>query len=225
VTDSVKTAASQLEAFFVRQLLAEARPKGGMLDGGFAGDTFSQMLDEAIADKIAGAGGLGMAPELARHMGGGKTATSVGTPEFGPHMDGLPNLAMPVAGHLTSRYGHRVGHDGTTHMHQGLDLAAKMGTPVTAAAAGTVVEAGAAGNYGNLVRVRHADGFETRYAHLSAIGVKVGDKVEPGQQLGNVGSTGLSDGPHLHFELRKAGAAVDPVGLLPLNKSAKGTTR
>ena len=59
-----KTAAKQLEAFFLRQLLAEARPKGGMIDGGFAGDTFSQMLDEAIADKIAGAGGLGMAGDV-----------------------------------------------------------------------------------------------------------------------------------------------------------------
>jgi murein DD-endopeptidase MepM/ murein hydrolase activator NlpD len=220
MTDTAKTAATQLEAFFVRQLLAEARPKGGMMDGGFAGDTFSQMLDEAISDKIAGAGGLGMAGELAKHLGGG-----AGSADFGPHLDGMPQLAQPVVGTLTSRYGPRVGHDGTTHMHQGLDLAAKHGSPVTAAAAGTVIHAGAAGNYGNLVTVRHADGFETRYAHLSAVGVKVGDKVEPGQALGNVGSTGLSDGPHLHFELRKGGEAVDPAALLPLNKSPGRTSR
>lgn len=214
-----KTAATQLEAFFVRRLLAEARPKGGLLDTGFAGETFTQMLDEAIADKVAAAGGLGMADELARHLGGASSK-----PTFGPELAGMPQLAQPVVGVLTSGYGPRVGRDGL-HIHQGLDLAAKLGSPVTAAAAGTVVHAGAAGNYGNLVRVRHTDGFETRYAHLSHIDVRVGDSVAPGQAIGKVGSTGLSDGPHLHFELRRHDEALDPAALLPLNGSKTRTTR
>lgn len=219
IDDPRQTAARQLEAFFVRQLLAEARPKGGMLDAGFAGDTFAQMLDEAISDKVAGAGGLGLAEQFAQHLG---PAPAVA---FGPELEGVPRLASPVAGTLTSRYGPRTGHDGTVHLHQGLDLAARLGTPVTAAAAGEVVHAGPAGDYGNLVTVRHADGFETRYAHLSAIGVAVGDRVQPGQPLGNVGSTGRSDGPHLHFELRRRGEALDPAELLPSPSTSRPVGR
>jgi murein DD-endopeptidase MepM/ murein hydrolase activator NlpD len=209
-------AATQLEAFFVRQLLAEARPKGGLLDAGFAGGTFAEMLDEAIADKVAAAGGLGLADRLATHLGG-----------HGAN-DASANFALPcapVAGTLTSGFGPRIGRDGTEHIHQGLDLAAPMGTPVAAAGGGIVTHAGPAGNYGNLVMVRHPDGLETRYAHLSAIGVAVGDRVDAGQVLGKVGSTGLSDGPHLHFEMRRGGEAIDPANRVPLNGSKTRTTR
>jgi murein DD-endopeptidase MepM/ murein hydrolase activator NlpD len=109
--------------------------------------------------------------------------------------------------------------------HPGFDLAAKVGTEVSAAAAGTVVHAGPAGTYGNLVTVRHSDGFETRYAHLSAVDVQVGDTVQAGQELGKVGSTGHSTGPHLHFEIRHEGTPIDPAPFLPLNRSTARTTR
>ena len=231
-----KTAAKRLEAFFVRQLLAEARPKGGGggadgIDGGFAGDTFKQMLDEAVADKVASAGGMGMAQMFAKQLGGGSEIAGVPGPirpfgDLGPDLPGMPRLTLPVAGtHVVSGYGPRTGHTGSTHQHQGLDLAARQGTPVEAAASGVVVHAGPGGNYGNLVTVRHPDGFETRYAHLSAVGVAVGDTASAGQQLGNVGSTGLSDGPHLHFEVRRKGEAFDPTALLPLNRSERRTSR
>ena len=80
------------------------------------------------------------------------------------------------------------------------------------------------GTYGNLVTVRHADGFETRYAHLSKVDVKKGDRVEVGQDLGEVGSTGHSTGPHLHFEIRKEGKAWDPRPYRPLNPLGKRAT-
>ncbi|MEJ7601878.1 MAG: peptidoglycan DD-metalloendopeptidase family protein, partial [Kofleriaceae bacterium] len=226
--------------FFLRRLLAEARPQGGgLVDGGFAGDTFKQMLDEAVADKVASAGGLGMADMFAAQLGGkgaiSATAAASGLPaphqvasftgELGDEIAGMPRFAMPVPGHVTSKYGPRVGHTGETHLHKGLDLSSKLGDPVAAAAAGTVTHAGPAGDYGNLVTVRHADGFETRYAHLSAIGVATGQAVEAGQALGQVGSTGLSDGPHLHFEVRQDGDAVNPSALLPLNRSGSRANR
>ena len=109
--------------------------------------------------------------------------------------------------------------------HPGFDLAASSGTEVTAAARGTVVHAGPAGTYGNLVTLRHDNGFETRYAHLSAIDVTVGELVEAGADLGKVGTTGYSTGPHLHFEVRQDGRAIDPAPLLPLNSSSVRTTR
>jgi len=257
----VKTAARQLEAYFLRQLLTEARPQGGgALDGGFAGDTFKSMLDEAIADKMTAAGGVGMATMFAKQLGTAGAAgdiahASLTAAAAGPHAiaaavapldptlslatpalrlpataptaaPGAPQFLLPVAGRPSSGYGLRTDpiHGGTVN-HPGFDLAAATGTEVAAAARGTVVHAGPAGTYGNLVTVRHENGFETRYAHLSEVDVKVGDVVEAGAALGKVGTTGYSTGPHLHFEVRHDGQPIDPAPLLPLNRSVSRTTR
>ena len=145
---------------------------------------------------------------------------------MGPELEGLPQLALPLAKtHVASPYGYRP--DPVLHVmnHPGVDLAATTGTPVSAARGGTVTHAGPGGTYGNLVIVQHEDGFETRYAHLSAVTVNKGDKVLAGQEVGKVGSTGYSKGPHLHFELRRDGKTVDPAPLLPLNNSRERTNR
>lgn len=115
----------------------------------------------------------------------------------------------PVSGTLTSNYGWRWGR-----MHQGIDVAAGTGTPIAAAAAGTVIVAGWNGGYGNLVVVDHGNGISTAYAHQSAMSVSVGQSVGQGTILGAVGSTGNSTGPHLHFEVRINGAATDPLPYL-----------
>ena len=226
--DPAKTAGKQLEAFFLRQLLAEARPQSA--DGGFAGDTFKQMFDEAVADKMSSAGGIGLADVFSKQLAkqaGGAQAPEVAAPhttmaslqhQQGPSVDGLPRFVMPVAGRASSGYGNRF--DPIQHKeikHPGFDLAAPTGTTVDAAAAGTVTHAGPAGTYGNLITIKHADGVETRYAHLSATSVKEGDHVEAGQPIGAVGTTGYSTGPHLHFEVRKDGQPIDPAPLLPIN--------
>ena len=249
--DDAKTAGKQLEAFFLRQLLSETRPQGGgALDGGFAGDTFKQMLDEAIADKMSSAGGIGMAQIFAKQLGpaSGKAgevaapplppiapapgAAAPGAPApatamlADPALAGAPHFVLPVAGRPSSGYGLRTDpiHGGSVN-HPGFDLAAASGTEVAAAARGTVVHAGPAGTYGNLVTLRHDNGFETRYAHLSEVAVHVGDVVEAGADLGKVGTTGYSTGPHLHFEVRHDGQPIDPAPLLPLNRSGLRTMR
>jgi murein DD-endopeptidase MepM/ murein hydrolase activator NlpD len=95
--------------------------------------------------------------------------------------------------------------------HLGVDLAAPRGMPVHATADGVVVDAGWHGGYGNLVEVQHPNGYSTRYAHLSAILVRPGTPVKQGDELGRVGMTGLATGPHLHYEVRRGGRAVDPL--------------
>jgi|SRR5579872_2297679 len=102
---------------------------------------------------------------------------------------------------------------GFSRMHQGVDFAARDGAPVLAAEDGVVTEAGVEGGYGNLIRLRHAGGWGTGYAHLSgyAPGIAVGAPVSRGQVIGFVGHTGLATGPHLHFEVSLAGVKLDPL--------------
>jgi murein DD-endopeptidase MepM/ murein hydrolase activator NlpD len=116
---------------------------------------------------------------------------------------------------LTSSYGPRVSPtEGITEVHTGQDFAAPAGTPALAVSSGRVSFVGWDGGYGNLVRVRHAGGVETFYAHLSATSVRVGQQVETGEQVGAVGTTGNSTGPHLHLEVRVDDQPHDPMAWL-----------
>ncbi|MBM3635224.1 MAG: hypothetical protein FJW99_08110 [Actinobacteria bacterium] len=118
-------------------------------------------------------------------------------------------FTWPTSGQITSGFGPRWGR-----MHQGLDIAAPTGRPITAAKSGKVIVAGPSGGYGNLVVVDHGGGLSTAYAHQSRIAVGVGDPVTQGGLIGYVGSTGHSTGPHLHFEVRVNGAAQNPLPYL-----------
>ena len=99
--------------------------------------------------------------------------------------------------------------------HQGVDLAAPQNSHVRAIIDGTVVFAGPHAGYGNLVTIEHRNGFASLYAHLGEIKVKVGQHVSAGTLIGRVGKSGLATGPHLHFEWRKSGRAVDPLQVFP----------
>jgi murein DD-endopeptidase MepM/ murein hydrolase activator NlpD len=119
---------------------------------------------------------------------------------------------MPVAtARVTSEFGHRPNPLGKGHVfHRGIDLAAPVGTPVYAVAAGTIVKAARDRSYGNVVVINHHNGYKTLYAHNSKLQVKLGEKVKAGQLIAKVGSTGHSTGPHLHFEIHRSGQRVDP---------------
>jgi murein DD-endopeptidase MepM/ murein hydrolase activator NlpD len=120
-------------------------------------------------------------------------------------------LAWPVEGPIGDAFGPR-----GNRFHAGIDILAPAGTPVAAAAPGHVTWAGwLGGGWGNLVVVANADGVRTMYAHLFSIAVKLGARVRGGDRLGAVGATGDATGPHLHFEVRLRGAAVDPRPALP----------
>lgn len=112
---------------------------------------------------------------------------------------------------LTSGYGSRVDPLSSRQtFHGGLDLAAPEGTPVNASRSGIVKFVGTMGGYGTLVVIDHGHGYKTMYGHLKSFNVKVNDRVRAGEEIGQVGSTGRSTGPHLHFELRKDGKVARP---------------
>jgi murein DD-endopeptidase MepM/ murein hydrolase activator NlpD len=123
----------------------------------------------------------------------------------------------PVAGEITDSYGVRRNPfgGGSTEFHDGLDIATAWGTPVVAAADGTVSFAGAKNGYGNVVIIDHGNGLSTVYGHLSRVETEVGREVRRGEQLGRVGSTGRSTGPHLHYEVRLGETPVSPSNYLP----------
>jgi len=127
----------------------------------------------------------------------------------------LDALLRPVPGPITSGFGRRL-HPifGGYRMHNGVDFDVAAGTPIIAAAAGTVIHSGAKGGYGLAVMLEHGGGFVTLYAHMNRIGVDIGEEVGAGETMGWVGSTGDSTGPHLHFEVRRDDTPVDPVGYL-----------
>ncbi|WP_435200363.1 M23 family metallopeptidase [Qipengyuania sp. 902] len=139
-------------------------------------------------------------------------SSAMGGPDF--EAGAMPSGRPLAAGRLTSGFGMR-GHPvlGGRRFHGGIDLAAATGTPVAATSSGVVLSAGWRGGYGILVRLSHGGTVETRYAHLSAVAVRAGDRVQAGQTIGYVGSTGRSTGPHLHYETRVDGRPVDPASL------------
>jgi murein DD-endopeptidase MepM/ murein hydrolase activator NlpD len=144
--------------------------------------------------------------ELAARIRSAQSAAIVPAPTGAASAAGF---VWPVHGILTSGFGWRWGR-----MHEGIDLAVGNGTPVVAAASGTVIVAGWMGGYGNLVVVDHGNGIATAYGHNTSVTVGTGQSVAQGQLIAYSGNTGHSTGPHVHFEVRVGGSPVDPMGFL-----------
>lgn len=127
-------------------------------------------------------------------------------------------LGMPYHGRITSTFGHRENPFGGNNVetHKGLDISGPLGSPVKAMAEGKVEFAGKRGGFGNCIMLKHANGFETLYGHLSKILVRVGENVKIGETIGKIGSTGRSTGPHLHYEIHKNGQQINPQSFLTL---------
>ncbi len=128
-------------------------------------------------------------------------------------------LGLPFTGAITSTFGTRENpFDGAgVETHKGLDIRGPIGAPVKAMAKGQVIFAGERGGFGNCIMLKHGNGFETLYGHLSKILVRLGQKIEIGQQIGQIGSTGRSTGPHLHYEIHRDGQKINPASYLTLN--------
>jgi murein DD-endopeptidase MepM/ murein hydrolase activator NlpD len=159
--------------------------------------------DQALADEIASE--QSASSQLAAAIRAAQAQASQG-PTATPSSAGL---IWPVSGPVTSPFGPRWGS-----FHQGIDIGVPYGTPIAAAAAGTVIYCGWESGYGNLVVIDHGGNLATAYAHQSQIAVSCGQHVDQGQTIGYVGCTGHCFGPHLHFEVRINGSPVDPLGYL-----------
>lgn len=162
-------------------------------------ENYNQMFRIPVGESVA--------PELPPLSSPDRYLPSGTSPQFDGYI-------WPSVGVITSGYGWRWGR-----MHRGIDIAGPIGTPIVAAAAGEVVSAGwSSGGYGNLVEVKHGDGSITLYAHNNKILVRPGQWVEQGEQIAEMGSTGHSTGPHLHFEIRPDGqTTANPIAFLPKN--------
>ncbi len=177
----------------------------------------SQQFDMVIAHRRAETGEREYGKLLYAGLIGGKHPVSVmrwGSEFFSSDGEGLRRggAGSPVAGaRMSSGFGMRF-HPVLRYarLHKGVDFAAPSGTPILASASGSVVMAGWGGGYGNVVVLDHGNGLRTRYAHMRKFVVKAGEKVRRGQKIGEVGTTGLSTGPHLHYEVWKNGAPINP---------------
>jgi murein DD-endopeptidase MepM/ murein hydrolase activator NlpD len=214
----LKKACQMFEAQFLKMLWKEMRKtvqQNKLFHGGYGEEMFTDLLDQAVSDESVKKGSMGIADMLERQFSreayahpGAKIGQALGSAQSGDLLN------LPVAGAtLTSAFGTREHPiTGEEREHAGVDLAAAAGTPVTAAATGRVEFAGERGDYGNLLIITHADGSQTYYGHLEEILVEEGQLVASGQKVATVGSTGLSTGAHLHFEVRNAsGTPVDPL--------------
>lgn len=226
----LKKAAQEFEALFVSYLLKVMREtieESGLTEGGLGKGIYTDLFDQEMSRSIGRHGVLGISDLLLKSFAADKAEPD---PKISPQPtihpgvqqpskpdalnnsnEEIPDFRLPVQAPVSSLFGPR--KDPFTReirFHKGLDLAAPEGTPVHAAMGGEVIFAGYENGYGNLVIIQHADGLQTRYAHLGKASVKRGEEVTGDQVLGVVGNSGHSTGPHLHFEVIRWGEQIDP---------------
>ena len=159
-----------------------------------------EKLDEDVSDLQA---------QIQQQIQQASATPGVAPLQAGPVQGASGGWIWPVSGTLTSPFGYRWGR-----MHEGIDISVPEGTPIRAAKPGSVILAAYTGGYGNYTCVDHGGGLSSCYAHQSSYAVSPGDQVAQGEVIGYSGNTGSSTGPHLHFEIRVNGSAVDPLGYL-----------
>jgi murein DD-endopeptidase MepM/ murein hydrolase activator NlpD len=221
----------QFEGLLLTEMLRDLDMAGDEDEASFGlgGATLADTMRGELGLALSRAGGLGLGDVLARAFARQQGVGSVDdTAPVAPASPGLPLAPSPVPGPpaaapasaadssaerapVSSRYGWRPDpFTGQARFHAGTDLRLAYGSPVAALAPGTVSFAGERGGYGLAVVVDHGDGRETLFAHLSAIDVRVGDRVDAGQTIARSGNSGRATGAHLHVEVREGGRAVDP---------------
>ena len=187
------------------------------VDGGFGGKTRDAVIraQRRYGLTVDGVAGASTINSLKRGRGPRRRASqNVGNPSE------PVRFLRPARGPITSPFGPRWGR-----LHAGIDFGAPAGAPVGAAGRGTVIAAGwNSGGFGNLVVIQHRLGFQTWYAHMSAVNVRTGQAVGGGTRIGAIGSTGNSTGPHLHFEVRRNGTSIDPAPYLLTTYAARVTS-
>jgi hypothetical protein len=181
--------------------------------GTFAGGALGSLAGSAIGGMFGSGGGY--EGYGAKGAPGSTSANNKDHPKF----------VKPASGNITSGYGPRKAPTaGASTFHRGVDIANAMGTPIGSAADGKVIFAGPNGSFGNHVKVQHGGGYVTTYSHLSRIDAKRGTSVVAGQRIGSMGTTGVSTGTHLHFEVLRNGANIDPATVVAGLSIGSGVT-
>ncbi|MBI5849272.1 MAG: peptidoglycan DD-metalloendopeptidase family protein [Nitrospirae bacterium] len=241
--EALQAAAKELEALFAYEMIKAMRATTETDKGGFGKDTYMSLFDTELS-RIFADRGLGLKEHLLKGLnrqaakGTQQSAVSAQPTVISPQRSAIsgqekkaeiltpnppspipvsvePNI--PVDGVISSKFGmrkHPLHGDG--RFHQGMDIAAPAGTEVYPYQGGKVVFSGEQSGYGNTIVIDHGNGYTTKYAHNRVNLVKTGDLVDEDTVLAEVGSTGLSTGPHLHFEVRKNGKSLDPATVLAL---------
>lgn len=233
--DTIKNLATQFESLLLSQMLRDMQPDTAESGEGGFGSALTDTMYGSMGDSLAKAGGFGLATSLEDAMarttpgGGPSAAIGAGMPAprvYSPYLPEGSSLFVLDPERVSSAYGLRKDPiAGDARVHKGIDIPLATGVEVRSVKGGTVVESGVRGGYGNTVVVDHGNGVTTRYAHLSKLGVKVGEKVATGQPVGQAGQTGRATGPHLHLEVRKDGVAIDPLGSRAADLLGSGTVR
>lgn len=226
----LKKAVAEFEAMFIQQMLKSMRDtvqKGDLFHGGSGEEIYTSLLDEELSKNMARAGGIGLsemllkelssddAPEALRTELPPRASAPVSLPEPeqapAPPVDGPFSYPVKAFKRVSSEFGRRIDPvTGMERFHHGIDIAASQGTPIYPAAPGKVIFSGEKGGYGNTIEVLHDNGYITRYGHNRKNLVNVGERVDMANPIAYVGSTGRSTGPHLHFEVIREGAAINP---------------
>jgi murein DD-endopeptidase MepM/ murein hydrolase activator NlpD len=189
----------------VLKAMRAATPQEGLLeDEALSRDIFTAMMDTEIARVMAQRDTTGLTQIVEKSL----EKTTAQSQQQNQSHDAAHGIVSSVFGMRTDPF------NGEAKFHQGVDIAAPSGTPIRAAADGKVIFSGRVAGYGNLVEVDHGGGWVTRYGHNAANLVGAGDQIKTGQTIGLVGNTGRATGPHVHFEVRRAGKAVNPDKLL-----------
>ena len=233
--ETIKNLAAQFESLLLSQMLRDMQPEAAESDGGGFGAPLTDTMYGAMGDSLAKSGGFGLATSLedamARTTPGSGPSPTIGSGMPAPRVYSpyLPEGSASVVldpERVSSAYGMRKDPiAGDTRVHKGIDIPLAKGADVRSVKGGTVIESDTRGGYGNTVVVDHGNGVTTRYAHLSKLGVAVGDRVTTGQAVGQAGQTGRATGPHLHLEVRKDGVAIDPLGTRAADLLGPGTVR
>jgi len=218
--ETLKKACRDFESVFTYQLLKSMRntiDKCDLFHGGQGEEIYQSLLDQELSKKMAGGGSNSLSEFLYRQLKG-KGAMELRGPDTvitRESPESASSFQWPVHTRISSEFGMRKDpFTGESRFHQGIDLAAIEGTPVEACREGRVILSEYQKGYGNVVVLDHGQGVTTLYAHNRENFVKVGEWIKKGAPVAEVGSTGRSTGPHLHFEVRRHGKYLDPLGFL-----------
>jgi murein DD-endopeptidase MepM/ murein hydrolase activator NlpD len=216
----LKKACVDFEAVFTLEMLKSMRKsieKCDLFHGGQAEDIYESMLDQELAQNMAGKGSNSISEIMYNQLKDIYQLTEKAETSSSIDINKKTSTGplMPLNAEISSSFGYRKDPiTGKKKFHAGMDMAAKEGTDIKAVMAGRVQMVDDQKGYGKVVVLDHGQGYTTLYAHNSDITVKTGDWVQKGSTIAKVGSTGRSTGPHLHFEVRKDGQRLDPENFL-----------